>query len=93
MPERKQKFALVNYQTSQIVHIFDQDTPTIAVPDHGDVKPSKGPFIGQYQIWDVRLAQSPDDLRVSPRGLLAAPFDVLSGEVFLPELEEVREAA
>lgn len=27
------------------------------------------------------------------RGLLAAPFDVLSGEVFLPELEDAREAA
>jgi hypothetical protein len=31
--------------------------------------------------------------RLKHRGLLAAPFDVLSGEVFLPELEDVREAA
>jgi hypothetical protein len=62
MPERKQKLALVNIVTREPIpiHVFDDDTAQIQIPDGPQVKPVLGLTVGQYRVVSVRLVEVPE---------------------------------
>jgi hypothetical protein len=59
MATRKQKLALVNCVTRELVHVFDEDTAQIQIPDGPQVKPALGLTVGQYRVFSVRLVDIP----------------------------------